>query len=380
MPPLFSIESVRNLAIFIVVLGGLVFFHELGHFLAALAFKVKVKEFGIGFPPRLIGTALDKEGKRRWFGIKSPADLDPNSTVLSLNWIPLGGFVRPAGEDDPSVPDGLSASPKVARFAVLAAGPFANLIIGFLVFTIGYTTGWPDYRVKINKVIADAPAAAAGIKAGDVVLSANGEDLSGAKAYSDRLSQIVHANLGKSITIIVQRDEQSLTFMMIPRTVVPDGQGPIGVELGLTWKINTYSLPQAMIFSVGEVLAQTQDTLLLPVRVIVGTLRLDQVRFVSPKGLKDISDVVVDTAVELQAWFPILKFVGTITVALALTNLLPLPALDGGRILFVLLEAIRGKRVAPEREGLVHMMGLMVLLVLMIGLVINDLVNPLVLR
>ena len=118
----FLLEQALFWGVFLLVLGGLVFFHELGHFLASIWCGVPVKEFGIGFPPRLIGTALDKNGNRRWFGIKSPPDVDSNSMILSLNWIPLGGFVRPAGEDDPLVLNGLSAAPKRVRFAVLAAG------------------------------------------------------------------------------------------------------------------------------------------------------------------------------------------------------------------------------------------------------------------
>src|SRR5512134_1022525 len=139
---MFEPDTIRNLTIFVLIVGGLIFIHELGHFLAAIKLGVKVKEFGIGFPPRLIGTARDTTGKRRWFfgsepkarrakkpaltlaGQKTeltddaptqppPYELDPNSVIYSINWFPIGGFVRPAGEDDPSIPDGLAASPKL---------------------------------------------------------------------------------------------------------------------------------------------------------------------------------------------------------------------------------------------------------------------------
>jgi regulator of sigma E protease len=119
---------------------------------------------------------------------------------------------------------------------------------------------------------------------------------------------------------------------------------------------------------------------MMPARLIAGTIKASDVRLVSIVGIAQINDVVVDTAYEVQALFPILQFTGVITVALALTNLLPLPALDGGRILFVLIEAIRGRRVDPLREGYVHVMGLLVLLALMVVMVINDILNPIVPR
>lgn len=373
------IEGVRNLLIFAVVLGSLIFVHELGHFLIAIKLGVRIKEFGIGFPPRLIGTARDKNGNRRWFTTKPPADLDPDDVILSLNSFPLGGFVRPAGEDDPTVADGLAASPKRVRFSVLAAGPAANLLIGLTVFAVGFYTGWPSYtdRIRISGVVRSAPADAAGLLPGDIVLAANGEKV---WVSNNRLSQIIHANLGQPVTLTVERGDKTLTFTVVPRIAWPEGQGPVGITLDRDWTLARYPWPEAIVRAGSQVLFQIRETIALPARLIVGTIRPDEVRFVSVVGLKSISDAVVETAVEAQALFPVLQLIGTISVALALTNLLPLPALDGGRILFVLIEAVRGQRIAPEREAYVHIMGLFVLLVIMMFMIINDLVNPVVLR
>jgi regulator of sigma E protease len=400
------LQQLGYLLAFAAVLGSLVFFHELGHFVAAVKLGVRVKEFGIGFPPRLLGTARDTSGRRRWFfgyppqpkKIKQPAlmvkdgkselvdgipaesasyELDPNDVIYSINWLPLGGFVRPAGEDDPTVPNGLSASPKRVRFTVLAAGPAANLIIGLLVFTLGYAIGWPNYRVKIVNVVPEAPATAAGLRAGDIVLSANGEDVS---FIDNDLTNVIRSNLGKPVVLVIERGGQRLNMIVTPRTEWPEGQGPTGIELGFDTQLIHYSLPLAAWHGASEVAFQIRETVMLPVRWISGQIKTDEVRFVSIVGLKDINDAAVDTARELGQWYPIIRLVGTITVALALTNLLPLPALDGGRILFVLLEALRGRRIAPEREGLVHLMGMMVLLVLMAMLILNDLRNPIIPR
>ena len=373
------LEGIRNFIIFVAVLGGLIFFHELGHFLAAVWLKVKIKEFGIGFPPRLLGTAHDKTGKRRWFFGSPPADIDPNDVVYSLNWLPLGGFVRPAGEDDPKVPDGLAASPKRVRFIVLAAGPAANLLIGFIVFTVGYALGWPVYNDNVNiaEVVSGAPADLSGLGPGDTILTINDEAVT---TSNNRLTEVVRENLGVPVTLAIRRDDQTLSIQVTPRTEWPQGQGPMGVTLESAWKLVEYPLPQAIGLGVNEVFYQIYETLMLPVRLTTGAIQADEVRFVSVVGLKSINDAAVDTAIEINEWFPILRFMGTISVALALTNLLPLPALDGGRIMFVLIEAARGRRVEPMREGLVHVMGLIFLLAVMVLLVINDIFNPISLR
>src|SRR5512139_1137772 len=119
-----------DLVTFIFGIAILILVHELGHFLAARMLKVDVDEFGIGFPPRLLGTARDENGKRVWFGMRPPANLAPKQTILSLNWIPLGGFVRPKGENDPNIPGGLAAASPWVRLGVLVAGPMMNLLTG----------------------------------------------------------------------------------------------------------------------------------------------------------------------------------------------------------------------------------------------------------
>ncbi|MBM4422409.1 MAG: site-2 protease family protein [Chloroflexi bacterium] len=376
---MFEPESIRNFFIFVLIVGGLIFLHELGHFIAAIRLGVKVKEFGIGFPPRLFGAARDKNGIRRWFFGKAPDDLDPDEVIYSINWIPVGGFVKPAGEDDPTVLDGLSASPKLTRLVVLAAGSAMNLLVGVIVFTLAFATGYPQYtqRVMISGVVMDAPADLVGLKPGDIVISANGETVT---ADTNRLSEITRSNLGQPVRLVIERGGETLSITVVPRTEWPEGQGPMGITLDQEWTLATLPLPQAFINSIGQVGFQIQETFMMPVRVIVGQIQASEVRFVSVVGIKQINDVVVDTAVEMGSLFPILQFTGMITVALALTNLLPLPALDGGRILFVLIEAARRRRVDPLREGYVHIMGMLALLALMAALVINDLLNPVVLR
>ncbi|HLF02336.1 MAG TPA: M50 family metallopeptidase [Anaerolineales bacterium] len=371
------LTDIRNFLIFVLIVGGLIFLHELGHFLAAVRLGVKVKEFGLGFPPRLVGTALDKTGRRRWFFGKAPHDLDPNSVIYSFNWLPLGGFVRPAGEDDPAVPDGLAASPKLTRFIVLAAGPAMNLLVGVIVFAVAFATGWPAGHVRIAGLVADAPAERAGVQVGDIVTTANGKVVTD---QNGRLTDEIYANLGQPVTIQLERDGEPVAITLVPRTEWPSDQGPAGLILDYEWTLVTQPWPQAFVSGVGQVGYQIRETVMLPANLIAGRLQASDARPVSIVGMAQINNAVVDTAYEIKSIFPILQFAGIITVALALTNLLPLPALDGGRILFVLIEAVRRRRVDPLREGYVHVIGMLVLLALMVVMVINDIVNPIEFR
>ena len=344
-------DGIRDLLIFILVLGGLVFFHELGHFLAAKRVGVKVKEFGIGFPPRLVKLGQWQE------------------TEFTLNWIPFGGFVRPIGEDDPNISGGLAAAPKRHRVFVLAAGPGMNILVAFLVLSFGFVTGWPD-QVMVSIVEPDTPAAEAGLRAGDIVTNANGSSIH----IPSELIAITHDNLGDPIALEFLRAGEAQETVVTPRTVWPEGQGPMGI--GLSWEIVSYSLPRAMGRAGSEIGFQIREMALLPVRLITKQIDSGEVRLVSPVGLKAINDQAVEAAFVLNALFPVLQIVALVSLALAITNLLPLPALDGGRILFVLVEVIRGRRIAPEREGLVHFVGLAMLLLLMVVLVVQDIVNP----
>src|SRR5574341_1974050 len=144
--------------IFVAVFAGVVFIHELGHFLVARLLKVEVEEFGFGLPPRILTLF-------RWKG-----------TEFTLNWLPVGGFVRPKGENDPNVPGGLAAATPWTRLAVLFAGPSMNLLLGIVVFSLlFFQIGVPDYtKVQIGDVLADSPASKAGIQIDDVVVTANG--------------------------------------------------------------------------------------------------------------------------------------------------------------------------------------------------------------
>ena len=347
---------------FFLVLGPIVLIHELGHFISAVRLGVRVEEFGLGLPPRAV-TLFERSGIK-----------------YTLNWLPLGGFVRPAGEDDPSVPDGLAASPKRVRFAVLFSGPLANFLLAFLLFWVAYMiTAVPVYddtHVAIVSVDADSPAAAAGLLPGDVVDQVDGQAISDA----DALVALVQASPEKALTFAIERDGAARALTVLPARV-DNGSAVIGrIGAGLGAAPTGETITYGPLAAAGQSVKQVGDIIMLTVRVPVmlvrGEVSVSEVGFIGPPNIARASRQSAQMSLASGDWFPFLSFVAFINVALGFTNLLPIPALDGGRILFVLIEALRGRRIAPEKEATVHMVAIMLLLGLMVLIFVHDLMNP----
>jgi regulator of sigma E protease len=342
---------------FFVVLGPLILFHELGHFLAARWGKVEVEEFGFGLPPRA-ATLFEQGG-----------------TKFTLNWLPLGGFNRLAGENDPGVAGGLAAASKRVRLAVLAGGPGANIIVAFVLLMIMFMTGAPEpiSGASIDKVEPDSPAEQAGLQVGDIVTRA--DDLT-IDQYTD-LVDYIKSHTGQLIALTIMRGSSTLDLELTPRTNPPEGQGPTGTQVGPATQIKYYGFFSAIQRSSEEF---ANFFLLIP-RAInwvrEGVLPLRFLRPISVVGISQISGEALDNSIQQNVAWPILGLAANISIALAFTNLLPLPAVDGGRILFVLIEGIRGRRIDPQRETMVHFVGFALLLALMLVLVYMDIVDPL---
>src|SRR4030066_643795 len=172
---------------FILVLGSLIFVHEFGHFIAMKIAKIEVEEFGFGYPPKLIKLF-------EWGGTK-----------FTLNWIPFGGFVRPKGENDPTIPGSMAAASPWKRFGVLLAGPFMNLLTAAILFAAIYgIIGFlPDRnRVQLVDIAPDSPASTAGLQAGDILVSVGGVDIHSLDAVKTE----IYANLGKPLNFVYERD------------------------------------------------------------------------------------------------------------------------------------------------------------------------------
>ena len=339
--------------IFILVIGTLILGHELGHFLAARARGVRVEEFGIGFPPRL-ATLFTAGGTR-----------------FTLNAIPLGGFVRPAGEDDPSVSGGLASASKLTRTLVLLAGPGANILLALLAFTFAYKFAAPDVnRTTVNAVAPASPAEAAGLLPGDWIVSMDGLPVAGYGTLQDAVAE----RLGQPVHLEIMRAGQTLVVELVPRAEPPEGQGPIGILTGNPRLQTTWG--ESITYGAQSIAFQVNELIHLPARLIRQEIAADQARLSGLKGMYDMLAWAGEIDRSSERPFLTLNLIGVISLGLALANLLPIPALDGGRLLFVLFEAVARRRISPRYEGLAHAIGFAFLLAVMLYVNLQDFLNP----
>ncbi len=344
---------------FLFIFGLVVFLHELGHFVTAKLARIKVEEFGFGFPPRV-------------FGIRR------GETEYTINLIPIGGFVRMLGEDDPKEPRSFARAPKRWRFAVLAAGATMNILTAILLFGAAFMTGWPtptEFGVSIRAVVPGTPAEAAGLQQGDVVKALAGRPINA----SGQLAQITQANRGKEIPMRVKRGNQELTLNVTPRATWPEGQGPMGVAiLDVPTKMALVSYPVGESLRMGaertwEVISLT---LHVPVMAIQGQISASEARPIGPVGIFQMTTEAADATIDTGLWYPVLTISALFSAAVGLANILPIPGLDGGRLLFVVIEAVRRRRIDPRKEGMVHLVGMAFLISLVLVVTYFDISNP----
>ena len=336
---------VSQLLQFILGLAALILLHEFGHFLVARLLKVEVEEFGIGFPPRIVKL------------------FESNGTAFTLNWIPLGGFVRPKGENDPEVPGGLAAASPWVRLAVLFAGPVMNILIGIvLAVMLFYSLGEPiQSKVIVQAVAPQSPAQQAGLQKGDLITKIDGTAITG----YDSISQVVSDNLGKQVSLTYQRGGQAYTINLIPRKSPPPNQGAIGIEMG--HPTQPIGLPTAVVRGTQTAYDNVTGIFLLPVHMLNGSITPQEGRLVGYKGMFDIYQQIQN---------PLIFFMA-ISISLGVLNLFPVPALDGGRILLTLPEILFRRRIPPQYENMIHLVGFTVLLILLIYINVQDFINPL---
>ncbi len=363
-----------GIPVFIILLGPLMFVHELGHFLAAKRAGIRVEEFGMGFPPRAL--TLFKRG----------------DTVYSLNWLPIGAFVRMTGEEDPTDKRSFAAAPKRWRIITLMAGPGMNFVAAIVILFFAYllfATRVTDGQYRVDDVRAGSPAEQLGMKLGDVVMTANGVDMTQhLDANNTRpptvlpLKQQSQQSIGKPFTVeVMRRDADGAQRKVvlqgtIPATANPDA--PLGVSLSMMAvkaERTVYTVDQAFVEAVNDTGNVMVSMVRVPLDLIRGTLSIEQAR---PTGIVGITGIGVALIKQndIQGLFPFIRFAGLLSLILGLTNLLPIPALDGGRIVFVLIEWIRGRRIDPIREQWVHGIGMIILLALSAVIVVLDIVRP----
>jgi len=415
----------------VFLLGPIVLIHELGHFLFAKWAGARVLEFGLGFPPRLF-TFAQERGVLEVGGVRMvlpprlrlPRELEPGQEVevlarpqedgyrvlqvirteerpgrqetveglrvrgavdvlepgtrYSLNLLPAGAFVRIFGEEDPSDPKSLAAKPKRWRLAVLLSGALLNLLAAILILTAAYTVGAPRYFVQVAEVVEDTPAEAAGLQVGDVLAAVDGNLL---QDGPPELKEMIDASPEQTVVLTVLRagEEQNLAATPL---LEEDGTGFLGIGM-LSWtssdNLITYSFPcGAAAAAAKDIVGVFKSIVQLPHMVSTGEVTPSEVRPAALPGILEWLALALKHSLEHQVAFPALRLTAMISLALGLTNLLPLPALDGGRALFVLIEAVRGRRIDPQVEATIHMVGMMVILLLSLVAVVMDITNPLI--
>ena len=370
-----------TILIFILVLGVLVFVHELGHFAVARFHGIKADEFGFGFPPRIFGIVKDAAtGKYRL--VKGNKEVVSEHTVYSLNWIPLGGFVKIKGEDRNSAPgvDSFASRSAWTRIQVLGAGVVMNFLLAWVLFSIVLMIGFPEQvdpknrakytgptNVQILQVQPDTPASEMGIKPGDVLLGIDKQKVT----TLDFVSNYIREHRGQNIAFDIERGNEKLTLTGTPRVAAPEGEGSLGISFSET-SIVQYPWFRAIRLGFEQTYMKTAEILQALGGMVASlfTGAKTQVDIAGPVGLVTLTKEMSDLGIAY-----LLYFAAILSINLGIINILPIPALDGGRILFVLIEKIKGSPVSTAVEGYVHQIGFILLILLMVFVTLNDIIR-----
>lgn len=374
-----------TIIIFLIILGLLIFVHELGHFLTARRNGITAHEFGFGFPPRLVGAVKDAE-TGKWRIVWGNKDYSGNKTLYSFNWIPLGGFVRIKGEDGRAKdPDSFATKSIWVRFKVLVAGVTMNLIFAWVLISLNFMIGVPqigetilsenatasDPRVQITYVEPDSPAEEMGILAGDVITSVcDGEDCTEINTTED-LQGAVAAYSGDTVHVSVLRGDEAMTLSGTPREEVPAEQGAMGVQIA---EISIVSYPwyESLWWAIGATATMTVTILVAFGQIIWGLITGAgmEADLAGPVGIAYMTKQMTDLGLSY-----LLQFAAMLSINLAIINAVPFPALDGGRIAFLFVEWIKGKPVSRKTEGIAHTVGFVLLISLMIYVTFRDFIR-----
>lgn len=353
----------QTLVTFIIVLGLLVFVHELGHFTMARVLGVKVKEFGFGFPPRLWGT-------------------NRGGTTYSINWIPLGGFVRLHGEDGEEHDAGSFVAQRAwKRFLILIAGVSMNVILAAAVFAVGFATGLPtdvstgapvgstvrDVHVQIIDLAEGGAAATIGLQPGDSLVELNGQAV---QSVED--AQRIAREAGATNVGITYRRSGTLLQSTVLLGTIP-GTDRIGLGVSLV-KVGTVSFP--FFRAVWEGIAAAGSALWAILQAFGQLLsNLAQHGTVGADVAGPVGIAVLTGQVSRLGFSYLLQFTALLSLNLALINILPIPALDGGRVLFLAIEKLRGKPVSRAVEAKIHNTGFAILIALVTLVTFRDVIK-----
>lgn len=333
-----SLHSLLTAVAVVLVFGIMMVAHEYGHYLFAKRAKMRVHEFGIGIGPKLFSF---KRGE----------------TVFSLRPIPVMAFVRIAGStpDEADDPEGFARKPLLSRILTIAGGPLANLALAVVLFAAVFMgQGYPAIP-KIDSVVAGKPAALAGLQAGDRILAIDGRRTTD----WEQLRSAIVSHPGQPLVLRVQRDGRELEIVVVPE-VTPESQGKpmIGVAIGAEFvRLDPWhALARALRETGRQVIAWAQGLGMLITRRVPGGV---DASLTGPVGISRYIGQAASAGL-----FALLTIAAQLSTILGLMNLLPIPALDGSRLVFLAIEGVRRRPIDPEKENMVHVIGLAFLLLL----------------
>jgi len=375
-----------TIIIFIAILSVLVFVHELGHFTMARKFGVRVSEFGFGFPPRVWGV-YKKNGK--WNHIWGSKDIKAKDlpTVYSINLLPLGGFVNIKGENGPSEKeaqagivdkDNFIQLPIWQRSIILSAGVTMNLLLAAILISIGFMIGLPqvlndeinpkatvsERHIQITEVLNDSPADVAGLKRGDIILNINEANFSN----YEKLQEFVNEHTGEELNYNIKRGKEELIFSITPDILEETKKGGIGVAIAETgivkypWYLAIWQGFASTIFLLWAIVIAFYE---LIKNLIIGSgLSAD---IAGPVGIASITGEMANLG-----FVYLMQFTALLSINLAVVNFMPFPALDGGRVLFLIIEKLKGTPVKREIEAVLHYAGFALLMLLVVIVTFRD--------
>ena len=367
-----------TLITFFAILGLLVLVHEAGHFTAARRAGVKVEEFGLGLPPRIFGFYKNQEGKWKPVGLKTK---EAASTIWSLNWVPLGGFVKIKGEEGQASADSDSFAHKsvLQRIWIISAGVLMNVILAVILLSISLAAGSPQIisetdlragakikedKIRILEVLPNSPAQKAGLEVADSILEVDGQPFKKIEGLQDYMDQKV----GSSITLKIERKDEILIKEVTPEILAETNRGGMGVALVKTGIISYpwYLAPWYGFLETMKMIGGIISGLYLVFKSLITSRELIGEVY-GPVGIAGL----VGDAVKLGFLY-ILQLTAALSVIIAVINFLPFPALDGGRVFFLLIEGLRGKPVNQRLETLMHNIGFALLMILVVIVTFRD--------
>jgi len=356
-----SILSVLNVILFnilipLLILSLLIFIHEFGHYIAARIFKVAIKEFAIGMGPKI-------------FSVRSKK----TKIDYSIRAIPMGGAVTMHGEDEESeVENAVSKKPVWQRFIIISAGSFMNILLGFIIMAVIVSGAKGFYSTKINRYEANAVSNQTGLMEGDQILKINGKTIN---IYNDLIYALIREG-ADPVEVTVMRDGE--------KVIVPGVKFPTDTESGMTYGIVDFetsvdktSFPMVIKQTFYQSFSTIDMVWTSFFDLVTGKYGMDEVS--GPVGVTQaIGNSAKEATTTKGGSRGFLFLIALITMNLGVVNLLPLPALDGGRIVFLVIEFIRRKPVKPEYEGYVHLAGFALLILFMIFITYKDIMKLIV--